>query len=59
MDRSAYQSGARRSSGRKIRFYTRASLLIVDEIGYLPITPGGANLFFRLVNTRYEKGALI
>jgi DNA replication protein DnaC len=24
----------------KIRFYTRASLLIVDEIGYLPITPG-------------------
>nr|WP_305082214.1 MULTISPECIES: ATP-binding protein [unclassified Novosphingobium] len=43
----------------KIRFYTRASLLIVDEIGYLPITPGGANLFFRLVNTRYEKGAMI
>ncbi len=30
----------------KIRFYARASLLIVDEIGYLPITQGGANLFF-------------
>lgn len=43
----------------KIRFYTRASLLIVDEIGYLPITPGGANLFFQLVNARYEKGAMI
>jgi len=41
----------------KIRFYTRASLLIVDEIGYLPITTGGANLFFQLVNARYEKGA--
>ena len=27
----------------KIRFYARASLLIVDEIGYLPITCGGAN----------------
>ena len=43
----------------KIRFYTRASLLIVDEIGYLPITIGGANLFFQLVNARYEKGAMI
>ena len=43
----------------KIRFYTRASLLIVDEIGYLPITQGGANLFFQLVNARYEKGAMI
>ena len=43
----------------KIRFYTRASLLIVDEVGYLPITTGGANLFFQLVNARYEKGAMI
>ncbi len=43
----------------KLRFYMRASLLIVDEIGYLPITPGGANLFFQLVNARYEKGAMI
>jgi len=43
----------------KIRFHARASLLIVDEIGYLPITRGGANLFFQLVNARYEKGAMI
>ena len=43
----------------KIRFYARASLLVVDEIGYLPITTGGANLFFQLVNARYEKGAMI
>lgn len=43
----------------KLRFYTRVSLLIVDEIGYLPITTGGANLFFQLVNARYEKGAMI
>jgi len=42
-----------------IRFLGRSSLLIVDEIGYLPITPGGANLFFQLVNARYEKGAMI
>lgn len=43
----------------KIRFYARPSLLIVDEIGYLPITQGGTNLFFQLVNSRYEKGAMI
>lgn len=28
----------------KIRFYARASLLIVDAIGYLPVTQGGANV---------------
>lgn len=43
----------------KIRYLNHSSLLIVDEIGYLPITPGGANLFFQLVNARYEKGAMI
>ena len=43
----------------RIRFLSRASLLVVDEIGYLPVTPGGGNLFFQLVNARYEKGAMI
>lgn len=43
----------------RIRFYSRPALLIVDEIGYLPITAGGANLFFQFVNARYEKGAMI
>jgi DNA replication protein DnaC len=43
----------------KIRFLCRASLLVVDEIRYLPVTPGGGNLFFQLVNARYEKGAMI
>lgn len=43
----------------KLRFHARTSLLIVDEIGYLPISNGGGNLFFQLVNARYEKGAMI
>jgi DNA replication protein DnaC len=43
----------------KLRFYTRCSLMIVDEIGYLPLTPGGGNLFFQLVNARYERGSMI
>jgi DNA replication protein DnaC len=43
----------------RIRYLCRPALLVVDEIGYLPITPGGGNLFFQLVNRRYEKGAMI
>jgi DNA replication protein DnaC len=43
----------------RIRFLSRFALLIVDEIGYLPVTSGGGNLFFQLVNARYEKGAMI
>ena len=43
----------------KMQTYLRVSLLIIDEIGFLPITPGGAGLFFQLVNARYEKGAMI
>lgn len=35
------------------------SLLIIDEIGYLPITASGTNLFFQVVNARYEKGSMI
>jgi DNA replication protein DnaC len=43
----------------RIRFIARSALLIIDEIGYLPLSPGGANLFFQLVNARYERGAMI
>ena len=43
----------------KIRFFARAALLVVDEIGYLPISQGGASLFFQIANARYEKGAII
>ena len=43
----------------RIRFFCRSALLIVDEIGYLPVVHGGGNLFFQLVNARYEKGAMI
>ena len=34
-------------------------LLIIDEIGYIPIDRHGANLFFQLVSRRYERGAII
>jgi DNA replication protein DnaC len=43
----------------RLRFFCRPSLLIVDEIGYLPVIAGGGNLFFQLANSRYERGAMI
>ena len=43
----------------RLTFYTKFALLIIDEIGYLPLPQNGANLFFQLINSRYEKGACI
>jgi DNA replication protein DnaC len=43
----------------KIKFYTVPRLLIIDEIGYLPIERIGANLFFQLISRRYERGPMI
>lgn len=35
------------------------SLLIVDEIGYLPISRTGAMLFFQVISRRYERAATV
>jgi DNA replication protein DnaC len=43
----------------RIRFLCRTQLLIIDEIGYLSVGASAGNLFFQLVNARYEKGAMI
>jgi DNA replication protein DnaC len=43
----------------KLKLYTVPRLLIVDEIGYLPIERHGANLFFQLISRRYERGPMI
>jgi DNA replication protein DnaC len=43
----------------RVKFLSRYSLLIVDEIGYLPVGSEGGNLFFQLVNACYERCALI
>lgn len=43
----------------RLKFYCQSKLLIIDEIGYIPIDRHGAHLFFQLVSRRYEKGALI
>lgn len=43
----------------RLKTYTHPSLLIVDEVGYLPLDRTGANLFFQLISKRYEKGSVI
>ena len=43
----------------RLKVYTVPRLLIVDEIGYLPIDQAGANLFFQLISRRYERGPMI
>lgn len=43
----------------RLKLLVQPKLLIVDEIGYLPIDRSGANLFFQLVSRRYERGSLL
>jgi DNA replication protein DnaC len=43
----------------KLKQLVQPKLLIVDEIGYLPLERLGANLFFQLVSRRYERGSIL
>ena len=39
--------------------YFRPSLLLLDELGYLPIDKRGADLLFQVVAARYESGSIV
>ena len=43
----------------QLRHYLKYKVLIIDEIGYLPVDRQGANLFFQLIAKRYEKKSTI
>ncbi len=43
----------------KLKVYTVPRLLIIDEIGYLPIDRVGANLVFQFISRRYERDPMI
>ena len=43
----------------RIKHFCRYQLLIIDEIGYLPVDKQGANLLFQLIAKRYEKHSTI
>jgi len=40
---------------KKLHYYQSPDLLVVDEIGYLPLGKQGSNLFFQIISTRHEK----
>jgi DNA replication protein DnaC len=43
----------------QIAFYAKPKLLVIDELGYLPLEKQTANLFFQLVSRRYERGSML
>ncbi len=45
--------------GGCLNFSDLPKLLIVDELGYLPLEPRAAHPFFQLVSRRYEGGSLL
>jgi DNA replication protein DnaC len=51
-----------KTSGRlkqDLKKYTKPSLLILDELGYLPIDKAGADLLFQVISLRYEQGSIL
>jgi DNA replication protein DnaC len=54
---SAAQNAGRLA--KELKQYTRPDLLVVDELGYLPIDKHGADLLFQIISGRYERGSII
>ncbi len=44
---------------RRLAIFTSPSLLVIDEIGFLPLDAHQANLLFQVVSRRYEQGSII
>ena len=43
----------------ELRRYTAPSLLVLDEVGYLPVDQHGADLLFQVISARYERGSIV
>lgn len=48
-----------KSSKRRLKYLHKAALVIVDEVGFMPLTPTEANLFFGFVSSMSEKTSMI
>jgi len=44
---------------QELKKYLRPSLIILDELGYLPIDKNGADLLFQIISARYERGSIV
>jgi DNA replication protein DnaC len=54
--------GAAHNAGRftvELKKYTRPDVLVIDELGYLPIDKHGADLLFQVMSKRYEHGSIV
>ena len=56
---SLEEAQAAGSLSRRLAVLTHPALLVVDEIGYLPVSRTGAVLFFQLMNRRYEHASTV
>jgi DNA replication protein DnaC len=54
---SAAQAAGRLKA--ELKKYTRPAVLILDELGFLPIDKAGADLLFQVISLRYEQGPLV
>lgn len=52
-------SEVQKTAGYRVQRIIKSDLLIIDEIGYTPITKAEANLFFSLISEMYEKSSVI
>src|SRR5213079_1061679 len=43
----------------RLRIYLAPKVLVIDELGYLPLDAAWATIFFQLVSARYERGSVI
>ena len=43
----------------ELKKYVAPALLILDEVGYLPLDKAGADLLFQIISQRYERGSII
>jgi len=43
----------------EMKRYLRPELLILDELGYIPLDKHGADLLFQVVSQRYEQGSIV
>jgi len=43
----------------ELKKYLRPDLLVIDELGFMPIDKHGADLLFQIISQRYEQGAII
>lgn len=47
------------TSKRRIKYLYKAALIVIDEVGFMPLSPAEANLFFGFVSSMSEKTSLI